>query len=171
MATPHVTGTVALVLGLHPTWTYSQVITQILSTVTPDALTGKTVTGGILNAAGVVANLLAASATLLAIDTTTHGTWKGAYGGDGYNVLADTASYPSGPVTPSGQLSYTWTASTTEVRGLQKAAAGSTDRVAAAWYMPASFRSTSSSPMARHTKWRFTPWIGTGQVAATSEWM
>ena len=42
----------ALVLGQHPTWTYSQVIQQVLSTATPDAaLAGKTVTGGILNAA------------------------------------------------------------------------------------------------------------------------
>ena len=141
MATPHVTGTIGLILSQHPTWSVSQIINQVLSTVTPDPnLIGKTVSGGIVNAAGVVANSPASSATLLAIDTTTHGTWKGAYGGDGYNVLADTASYPSyATVTPSGQLSYTWTATTTEVRGLQKAAAGSTDRVAAAWYSASQF--------------------------------
>ena len=55
-------------------------------------------------------------------------------------MLADTASYPSyATVTPSGQLSYTWTTTTTDVRGLQKVAAGSTDRVAAAWYNDSQF--------------------------------
>jgi len=36
MATPHVTGTVGLLLSLHPTWSVSQIINQVLSTVTPD---------------------------------------------------------------------------------------------------------------------------------------
>jgi subtilisin family serine protease/subtilisin-like proprotein convertase family protein len=53
MATPHVAGVVALVRDLHPTWTYSQVKDQILSTVDPLAsLNGITVTGGRVNAAG-----------------------------------------------------------------------------------------------------------------------
>lgn len=51
MATPHVSGVVALVRGLHPTWSYSQVISQVLGTADPiAALDGKTVTGGRLNA-------------------------------------------------------------------------------------------------------------------------
>src|SRR5579864_1266017 len=55
MATPHVTGTVALLLSQHPDWTYTQLIQQIKSTVTPDAaLAGKTVTGGIVNAGAAV---------------------------------------------------------------------------------------------------------------------
>ncbi|HEY3246246.1 MAG TPA: S8 family serine peptidase, partial [Phycisphaerae bacterium] len=55
MATPHVTGVVALVYGLHPTWTYQQVRSQILSTTRPvSALAGITVTGGVLNAAAAV---------------------------------------------------------------------------------------------------------------------
>src|SRR5207248_2048602 len=55
MATPHVTGTLALVEGLHPGWTASQIIQQVLSTVTPDpALAGKTVTGGIVNAGAAI---------------------------------------------------------------------------------------------------------------------
>jgi subtilisin family serine protease/subtilisin-like proprotein convertase family protein len=50
MATPHVTGVVAMVRDLHPTWTVQQVKDQILGTVDPVAsLAGKTVTGGRVN--------------------------------------------------------------------------------------------------------------------------
>lgn len=51
MATPHVSGTVALLSDLHPEWTSQQVIAHLLATVDPiDALQGKSVTGGRLNA-------------------------------------------------------------------------------------------------------------------------
>jgi hypothetical protein len=42
-------------------------------------------------------------------------------------------------VTPSGNLSWTWAGSTTDVRALQKSAAGSTDRIASTWYSGSSF--------------------------------
>src|SRR5205085_6284390 len=52
MATPFVTGAVALLHGLHPDWSAAQVIQQILSTTDPiPALKGKSVTGGRLNLA------------------------------------------------------------------------------------------------------------------------
>ena len=55
MATPHVTGVVALVQTLNPTWTHSQVKQRILSTVRPiSALAGITVSGGVVNAAAAV---------------------------------------------------------------------------------------------------------------------
>jgi subtilisin-like proprotein convertase family protein len=55
MATPHVTGVVALVRSLHPDWTNDQVISQILDTV--DGITGlPTITSGRVNAAGAVGN-------------------------------------------------------------------------------------------------------------------
>ncbi len=55
MAAPHVTGAAALVWSVNPTWTYSQVRSKILSTVRPvSALSGKCVTGGVLNANGAV---------------------------------------------------------------------------------------------------------------------
>jgi subtilisin family serine protease len=55
MSTPYVTGTIALVRTLHPTWSYRQVIDQVLATVDPVAsLQGKTVTGGRVNAAAAV---------------------------------------------------------------------------------------------------------------------
>ncbi len=51
MATPHVTGVTVLVYGRNPTWSYSQVRTQILGTARPaSSLAGITVTGGIVNA-------------------------------------------------------------------------------------------------------------------------
>ncbi|WP_165229491.1 PKD domain-containing protein [Aquisphaera insulae] len=75
------------------------------------------------------------AATYIGTDTATQGNWKGVYGLAGYNVLGDASSYPSyAAVTPSGQWSYTWASSTTDVRALQKTAAGSTTRVAACWY-------------------------------------
>jgi subtilisin family serine protease/subtilisin-like proprotein convertase family protein len=57
-ATPFVTGVLALVWEQHPSWTYKQVINQVLSTTTPLAsLKGKTITGGIVNAAAAVGAL------------------------------------------------------------------------------------------------------------------
>jgi subtilisin-like proprotein convertase family protein len=58
MATPHVTGVIALVRSQHPDWTAQQVIQQVLSSVDPiPSLAGATVTGGRLNAAVAVGNV------------------------------------------------------------------------------------------------------------------
>jgi subtilisin family serine protease/subtilisin-like proprotein convertase family protein len=55
MAAPVVTGVLALVWSLHPSWTYQQVIAQVENTVTVvPALQGKVATGGIVNAARAV---------------------------------------------------------------------------------------------------------------------
>ena len=59
MATPHVAGVVSLVWQQHPEWTTTQVIHQVLSTVDPvDAMQGISVTGGRLNAASAVGNVV-----------------------------------------------------------------------------------------------------------------
>ncbi len=51
MATPHVTGVAALVWIRNPTWTYSQVRSRLLTTTRANAnLTGRCVTGGVVNA-------------------------------------------------------------------------------------------------------------------------
>ena len=56
MAAPHVSGVVALILGLHPEFTNTEVKDQIFNTARPiDALNGKTVTGGVVNAYAAVA--------------------------------------------------------------------------------------------------------------------
>ncbi len=55
MATPIVSGVLALVWSIHPSWTYAQVINQVESTVTKvSSLTGKVASGGIVNAAAAV---------------------------------------------------------------------------------------------------------------------
>ena len=80
------------------------------------------------------------SAQFVKADTATQGYWRGAYGGDGYNVIdAGAPSYPSyAAVTPAGNSDYTWVASTPDPRALQKPA-NPADRVAAAWYAGGSF--------------------------------
>ncbi len=55
MATPHVTGTVALIMGRRPDLTWLQVRDRILNTTQPlSTLTGRTATGGFLNAAAAL---------------------------------------------------------------------------------------------------------------------
>jgi subtilisin family serine protease len=55
MAVPYVAGVVALVAGLHPSFTATQLVQKVLSTTKPlPGLAGKTVTGGIVDAARAV---------------------------------------------------------------------------------------------------------------------
>jgi subtilisin family serine protease len=140
MATPHVTGTVGLLLATHPGWTYQQLIQQVLNTTTADpSLAGKMVTGGYLNAAAALGAPPSGSALFVRTDTTTQGSWQGVYGTQGYNIINNASSYPSyATVTTSGAQSYTWTSSTSDARALQKAAPA-TDRIATAWYSGTSF--------------------------------
>ena len=73
------------------------------------------------------------AATFVKTDETSQGTWKGAYGSDGEAIFGDSISYPAySQVSFSGASAALWAASTTDVRGLQKAAA--TDRIAPVWY-------------------------------------
>ena len=80
------------------------------------------------------------SAAFVKADTATQGSWQGAYGGDGYNVVdAGPPSYPAyAAVTPAGNSEYTWASSTTDSRALQKPASPA-DHVAAAWCATTSF--------------------------------
>src|SRR5204862_196756 len=78
------------------------------------------------------------SASLVKRDTATQGNWIGSYGAQGYNVLGNAVSYPAyATVTPAGQTSFTWAASTADTRAL-RTASGS-DRIAACWYTFTSF--------------------------------
>ena len=75
-----------------------------------------------------------ATAAFVKTDATTRGSWKGVYGGEGHALATLPPSYPAyAQVTMSGQGSWSWTASTTDARALQKPGAG-TDRVAACWF-------------------------------------
>jgi thermitase len=86
-------------------------------------------------------NLVSASnsAQFVKTDTTTQGSWSGVYGASGYNVIDGTTSYPSNvTVTPSNQLNYIWSSSTTDARALQLSPLSGT-RIAATWYTYSSF--------------------------------
>ncbi|RPI54214.1 MAG: hypothetical protein EHM55_11470 [Acidobacteria bacterium] len=68
----------------------------------------------------------------LRTDTTTQGSWKGAYGAEGYGLARDTIKYPSyGRVTMSGSADWLWSESTAETRALQRAGTG---RFAGTWF-------------------------------------
>ena len=84
------------------------------------------------------------SAVFVKSDAATQGKWKPNYGADGWNVSQDTsANNPQLPsyaqVTFSGASGYAWSGSTSDVRALQKTAAGSADRIAGCWYAGSTF--------------------------------
>ena len=143
MASPHVAGAVALVQSLRPDLTYKQVIAAILNNVTPDTyLAGLTKTGGLLNIGAAINSVAPINkATFLKADTTTQGTWKPSYGGDGFVIAKDpSANNPTNPayatVTPTFQGASAWSYSTSDVRALQTANPTATDRIAGTWYAP-----------------------------------
>ncbi len=71
-------------------------------------------------------------------DATTQGTWIGAYGAQGYDVINAAASLPGyATVTPAGQTAFTTVSSTTDPLALQ--VPGGSNRVVAGWYANSSF--------------------------------
>lgn len=75
MACPHVAGVVALVYGKNPSWTWSQVRTQVLNTARPvAALNGLCVTGGVVNAAAAVGGAPGNTAPTVVISSPTSGS-------------------------------------------------------------------------------------------------
>jgi subtilisin family serine protease len=109
MAAPEASGVLALIWSEHPTWTYSQVINQLLSTVQKDSqLTGKVTTGGIIDAGAAVGATPANPAAPTVLSTQTSGP-------DRYtlNLITVNFSQPIDPATmtasaiqligPSGQ--------------------------------------------------------------------
>jgi subtilisin family serine protease len=135
MAAPFVTGTVALVAGLHPAWSYSQLINQIETTTT----------GTILNAGAATAPVYPASASFVTTDTTAQGNWKSTYGGDGFDIAQDgSTNNPTFPayatIALTGTSDHIWTGTTQDSRALQQAAAGSTNRLAACWFTTSNFQ-------------------------------
>jgi pro-kumamolisin-like protein len=79
-----------------------------------------------------------AVANFVASDTTTQGTWHGAYGAEGYSIANDSQSIPSyATFAVQNQSNYTWAASTTDPRALQNGA--DTGRIAATWYVTGTF--------------------------------
>ena len=78
------------------------------------------------------------STAFVRLDTSTQGSWKAAYGADGYDFAAAAPSLPSyAQVAVSGASSYTWASSTSDVRALELPSG--TGRFAATWYGTGSF--------------------------------
>lgn len=72
-------------------------------------------------------------ATFVIEDATTKGSWKGVYGDNGRAIRGDSIAYPAWAAAVLSGTQYTWAASTTDVRALQKFASA-TDRIASTWY-------------------------------------
>ena len=88
----------------------------------------------------------AVQAAFVKVDSTTGGSWSGAYGGQGYILAPNNATYPYSKipgyliVTITSAYTYTWTGSTTDPRALQKPSdSGGTGGIAACWYSPKAF--------------------------------
>ncbi len=82
------------------------------------------------------ATVLSGTASFVTADLTTHGNWQGVYGSQGYDLANGPASLPSSAqVSLTGQSSYTWATSTTDLRDLQDGSS----RLAATWYSSSSF--------------------------------
>ena len=100
---------------------------------------------GVVNAQDLAlaeANLpaIVPAATFVSQDTTTQGNWEGVYGNDGYDIISNQSSLPSyAVVTSTNSTNYVWSSSTSDVRALEKATPGATDRIAACWYGSGSF--------------------------------
>ncbi len=109
------------------------------STGTQTIFATDTVTSSITGSESTTVNPSgAASATFVKLDTTTQGNWENVYGTQGYDIISDAVKIPSyATVTLAGQTNYTWSTTTSDVRGLQ--IPGSTNRVEAAWYSSTSF--------------------------------
>jgi len=79
-----------------------------------------------------------ASAVLVGQDSTTQGSWLGAYGAQGYNLAGVVANFPSyAAVSFTGQSTMTWADSPSQPQFLQ--VPGNTGGLAYAWYSPTSF--------------------------------
>ncbi len=73
------------------------------------------------------------------LDTSTQGTWSGAYGGDGYLIATEPAALPPyATVSVNGARLYTWAASSSDPRATQTAP-GAATRIASTYYATGSF--------------------------------
>lgn len=123
MATPQVSGALALALARRPTLTGTQLKDRLLSTVTPtSSLAGKTVTGGRLNAASVVGTLPAPAPLLVgpAGPGALSLAWTNPTDADfsATRLLVRADADPTGPTDPSATVVYEGSASTATHTGV-----------------------------------------------------
>jgi subtilisin family serine protease len=129
MAAPFVTGVVSLIAGQHPDWTPAQIVQRVLANTKPIAsLTGKIVTGGIVDAAAAVGYVAPPPPSVQYLDDSS-GTSTYSETGS-WSSWSESASYNGGfryaPTVVSGTATATanWTTTVT---------AGATYRVSATW--------------------------------------
>ena len=122
--------------GVYLEWAVSgDVVITFTNTGGPNAV----LNGIFFDPPGGGSNLPAGTASFVQSDTTTEGNWIGAYGTQGYNIIAGPTDYPTyATVTPAGQFNFTWSTDTSAPGALQTP--GSTARVAAGWFSNTSFR-------------------------------
>ena len=128
------------------TWSINPVVGSILTagvyTAPPNVSTTQPITVTATEPDGVTTaiahiTLASAAASFVGSDAGTQGSWIGSYGGDGYAIPNGAQSLPAMQLNCSGQSSYTWAASTTDVRALQTP--GGSGRMASVWYSAPSF--------------------------------
>jgi TIR domain len=87
--------------------------------------------------------LPAVQAAFVGLDAATGGSWRGAYGSQGYVLAPNDGTYPYGNIpgyailNVSQAATYVWTGSTSEPQAVQKP--GASDRIAACWYSGGAF--------------------------------
>jgi hypothetical protein len=130
--------------SLSPTYTapLTLVSTKTVKAVAFSSATNSTVASATFTiVSGTVTPPTSGSSTkavFVKTDTKTRGNWKGVYGGEGYNIIADTTKYPSyASVSASGKADWTWMNSSSDIDALQKA--NSSDRILGLWYSATSF--------------------------------
>ena len=126
--------------GKYLVWNVTGNVTILVTNLNPNS-------NALLNGlflGGASSTMPSATASFVGTDTTTQGTWKGTYGGDGFDIPQDPSA--NDPTIPSyAALSFnnapsgTWSTSTTDTRFVQESAAGSTTRIASYWVSATSF--------------------------------
>jgi hypothetical protein len=82
---------------------------------------------------GITITTPVVSSTVAAVDTTTQGRWIGTYGSDGTALAGLTPSLPAYAQFATAAPAYTWAASTTDPRALQRPG-GTTGSFAPTWF-------------------------------------
>jgi hypothetical protein len=112
---------------------------NVLITVTNTAPGENATVSGIFFGAATAPPATTASATYSGTDTATQGTWTGTYGADGYLIANNSMAPPSyANVSFSGDSTWTWAGSTSDVRALQTGYA-SAARIASQYFASVSF--------------------------------
>jgi Bacterial Ig domain len=72
------------------------------------------------------------SAVFVGTDVNTRGNWQNLYGFGGFSIANHQSNFPAYAIVKQSGSTWTWSASTNDIRGLQKV--GAADRIASTWY-------------------------------------